>query len=207
MNRKSAMLILLMVIPALAASAFAVPETAITRTFLLKDIERTSITAGIGAEFELVKNPAYLGDNLFGYLGYAPLDWLELGLGAHTARLRILPSVEAKIDLVRIFSDSSRVSCLLMGGVGGLPDELFFGQAGLGLNMRMSRLLQLYLAAGSDTISKAASLQAGAFVRPLKSLGIAANAKLVIGPEGLTPAVSIAPLVVLQLRRSVTSSR
>jgi hypothetical protein len=170
MNRAAAVMILLLAIPALAASAF--------------------------------------GDNFFGYLGYAPLDWLEFGLGAHVESLQIYPSTEAKVDLVSIFADSRRLSFLLLGGVGGLPDRLLFAHAGLGLNLRLSRLLQLHLAAGSDTLSKAASLQAGAFGRPLKSLGVAANAKLVIGQEGITPVVSVAPLVILQTRRtSAASSR
>jgi hypothetical protein len=208
MNREAAVLTLFLVIPALASSAFGVPETSITRTYFLKDIERASITAGLGMEAELVQDPAYEGDNFFGYLGYAPLQWLEVGLGAHVESLQIYPSAEAKIDLAGVFADSRRLSLLLMGGVGGLPDRLLFAHAGLGLNLRLSRLLQLHLAAGSDTLSKAMSLQAGAFLRPLKSLGVAANAKLVIGQEGITPVLSVAPLVILQTRRtSAASSR
>jgi hypothetical protein len=158
-------------------------------------------------ELDLNENPAYAGDSLFGYLGYAPFDWLELGLGAHVVSLQLVPSIEAKVDLVDMFSDDSRFS------FGGLPNELLFYQAGLGVNFRIRGPLQLYLGAGSDSISTAMSLQAGVFVRPLKSLGVSANAKLVIGREGTALAFSIAPLILLsrrssgQRRTSAASSR
>jgi len=202
-----------LVIPAFAAGALGIPETAITRTHLLKDSERASVTVALGMELDLTENPAYMGDSLFGYLGYAPFDWLELGLGAYAVSLRFVPSIEAKVDLVDMFSDDSRISLLLMGGFGGLPNELLFYQAGLGVNFRISRPLQLYLGAGSDSISTAMSLQAGAFLTLLKSLGVSANAKLVIGREGTAPAFSIAPLILLskrspgQSRTSAASSR
>jgi hypothetical protein len=41
---------------------------------------------------------------------------------------------------------------------------------------------------------------AGAFVSLLKALGVSANAKLVIGREGMAPAFSIAPLLLLSMR-------
>jgi hypothetical protein len=197
MNRKLAVLITVFAVQALALSAFGIPETALTRTQLLKDIERSSLTAGIGIEVELIENPAYIGDNLFGYVGYAPLDWLELGVGAHLVDLELYPSFEGKIDLVDIFANASRFSCLLMGGCGGFRDGLFFYQAGVGLNLRANRFLQLNLGAGGDSVSQAFSLQAGAFVSPLKSLGVSANAKLVIGPKGAVPVLSVAPLLIL----------
>lgn len=213
MSRGIVMLIGFLVIPALTSSAFGIPETAITRTHLLKDSERASVTVALGLELDLNENPAYAGDSLFGYLGYAPFDWLELGLGAHVVSLQLVPSIEAKVDLVDMFSDDSRISFLLMSGFGGLPNELLFYQAGLGVNFRIRGPLQLYLGAGSDSISTAMSLQAGVFVRPLKSLGVSANAKLVIGREGTAPAFSIAPLILLsrrssgQRRTSAASSR
>jgi hypothetical protein len=191
-------LILLLVVPASTAGAFGMPEAAITRTFALKDIEASAVTVGVGIETELEEGPAYAGDSLFGYLGYAPWDCLEFGIGAHMIGLGIYPTLEAKIDVVEFFSKGSAVSCLVMGGVGGRPNDLWFYHAGLAVDVRIGRYLQLYLGAGSDSISSALSLQAGAYVVPLKWLGMSGNLKLVIGAKGFAPMLSFAPFVILR---------
>jgi hypothetical protein len=165
----------------------------------MKDIDKSSITIGAGSDVELTENPAYSGDWLFGYFGYAPLDWLEFGIASHIVDITIYPAVEAKIDVIDIFSDSSRFSCLLMGGIGGLPGDLSFYHAGLTMNLRLSQYLQLYLGAGSDSISKALNLQAGAYLVLLKWLGISMNFKLVTGPEGTELMPSVAPLATFRL--------
>jgi hypothetical protein len=48
---------------------------------------------------------------------------LEFGVAIHVLSLIICPSVEAKIDLVDIFTDFSHFSCILMGGIGGFTDD------------------------------------------------------------------------------------
>jgi hypothetical protein len=117
MGKGAVLLPILLVFPALALSALAVPETSVTRTHLLKDIERSSITLGLGMESELREQRVYSADYLFGYLGYAPLDWVELGVAAHAIGLSAYPSVDAKVDLVDVFFDSSRWSSIMSAWV------------------------------------------------------------------------------------------
>jgi hypothetical protein len=71
MKGKRILLALLLLVPALPAGALGMSETAITRTYALKDIKASSVTVGVGVELELGEAPAYVGDSLFGYLGYA----------------------------------------------------------------------------------------------------------------------------------------
>lgn len=162
MNKNRALQIILLIVPVLSLYAFAIPETAITRTHLMKDIDKSSITIGAGLEAELTENPVYSADWLFGNFGYAPLDWLEFGVAIHVLSLIICPSVEAKIDLVDIFTDFSHFSCILMGGIGGFTDDEEFYliyHGGMAVNLRLNQYWQLYLGAGSDSLSEALKVQ------------------------------------------------
>jgi len=175
-------------------SCITLPTSTVTRTHLMKDIDKSTITAVAGVEFELTEDSDYIGDSLFGYFSYAPWDWLEFGIAGHTLNLDKYPSVDAKIDVVDIFTDSKQFSCLLMGGVGGLPDDLFFYHGGLTMNNRLNRYVQLYLGAGSDSISEALIFQAGAYFIPMESVGIFTNFKLVAGRDGTELMFSMAPV-------------
>ena len=183
----------------LFTSCLTLPTPTITRTHLMKDIDKQSVTIGAGIEFELEENPGYWGDSFFGYVGYAPLDWLEIGIAGHSVALSIYPSLEAKIDVINMFTDCSPFSCVLMGGIGGLPEDLFFAHAGLAMNFRINQSLQLYLGAGTDSISDALNLQAGAYIAPIEWLGVSSNVKFVKGNEGTDLMFSIAPLITLYL--------
>lgn len=175
-------------------SCLTLPTSTVTRTHLMKDIDKSTITTVAGVEFELTEDNEYVGDSLFGYFSYAPWDWFEFGIAAHALNLDLYPSVDAKIDMINIFTDSRRLSCLLMGGVGGLPDDLFFYHGGLTMNFRLDRYVQLYLGAGSDSISEALIFQAGAYFALMESVGILTNLKLVAGQEGTELMFSMAPL-------------
>jgi hypothetical protein len=174
-------------------SCLTLPTSTVTRTHLMKDIDKSTITAVAGIELELTEDTEYIGDSLFGYFSYAPWDWLEFGIAGHALNLGLYPSVDAKIDAVDIFSDSRRLSLLLMGGIGGLPDDLFFYHGGLTMNYRPNPNVQLYLGAGSDSIAEALVFQAGAYFIPMESLGIFANFKLVTGRDGTELMFSMAP--------------
>lgn len=174
-------------------SCLTLPTSTVTRTHLMKDIDKSTITAVAGIEFELTEDTEYIGDSLFGYFSYAPWDWLEFGIAGHELNQGLYPSVDAKIDAVDIFSDSLRLSFLLMGGIGGVPDDLFFYHGGLAVNYRLNPNVQLYLGAGSDSISEALIFHAGAYFIPMESVGIFANFKLVTGREGTEVMFSMAP--------------
>ena len=197
---------LMILIPATVCHAMGIPETAITRTHLVKDIQRSTITAAVGMEFfkgslsGSTEGLAYAGEALFGYFGYSPFDWLELGIAVHNDWLRFVPAVEAKIDVVDLFTDSSRISCLLAGGIGYVPDDSPWYHGGAAVNFRVNQRLQLCLGAGSDSWSQALSLQAGVYVVLLDWLGLSTNFKLVCGPQGMEPMLSVAPLAVRDLR-------
>jgi hypothetical protein len=200
MAKTRLVLALLLVVPVFSSYPFPTQETSVTRTHLMRDIEESSLIIGIGLE-SFGEDPEYMSDTYFGYLGYAPFDWLEAGLAVHCLTLGLYPSVDGRIDLLEIFTDSTRVSCFLMGGVGGLPgdpDYPLFYHGGAAVNYRVTRWLQLYAGAGSDSVATALALQAGVYLAPLNWLGASVNFKLVIGPEGVEPMISAAPLVVVQ---------
>jgi hypothetical protein len=194
------MLGVLLILPISSSSALGIPETAITRTHLMKDIEESSVTIGVGTEWlKEEPEPAYNADFLYVYLGYSPLDFLEFGIALHSIWLDFYYLGEAKIDLVDIFTDQKRVSCILMGGAGGRWVEGSFDllyHGGVAVNYRVDDRMQLYFGAGSDSDSAALNLQAGIYAVALKWLGISFNAKLVTGPKGTEPMISIAPLAV-----------
>jgi hypothetical protein len=200
MNSKAVLLPLLFLVPALWLSAFAMPELTITRTYLMRDIEPSTMTVAAGTELFREDTEAYLGDFLFGYVGYAPKDWVEIGVAFHSW-LFPYPSLEATFDLVDVFTDSSRLSLLLMGGISPLiADGQFylFYHGGAALSYRVGAATQLYLGVGSDLLSKALNLQVGAYFRLLEWLGASTNFKLVVGSEGIEPMLSIAPMVVIR---------
>ena len=199
MKITESVLALLFVLAAACSYAFPIQETSVTRTHLMRDTEASTLVVAAGLESEFCENDAYMSDTLFGYVGYAPLRWLEAGVAAHVLSFGLYPSVDAKIDLMEFFSDDTRWSCMLMGGLGGLPKDpdypLFF-HGGTAVNVRMRHWLQLYAGAGGDSVASALSLQTGAYLTPFKWLGASANFKLVIGSEGVVPMASAAVFVI-----------
>ena len=204
MNKRKFFLILLFLIPAFLLHAFSMPETSITHTHLMKDIEKSSVTIGMGVEFYSEEpEPYYGGDLLYGYLGYAPQDWLELGIAIHMANMTGLPAGEVKVDVIDIFTDARRLSCLLIGGIGGFTDDddsfrlVYHG--GVTANLRVSSKSQLHVGASADSFSNALSIQGGGYVAPLEWLGVSMNLKFVIGSRGVEPMLSVAPLGIIRL--------
>ena len=176
----------------------------ISRTTLMKDIQPKTLTVSAGIE-QSGESPTYLPDPLFGYVGYAPNDWIELGLGTHYATY--LPAIEAKFDVLSFMDLTTPFSLLIMGGVGAFLGEgdgeesimpaYFHG--GLALNYTINKYIQLYAGAGSDIFSKALNLQVGGYISPFSWLGLSANAKFVAGGEGSTLMFSIAPALTFNL--------
>ena len=183
-------------------ACLTLPTSTVTRTHLMKDIDKSTITAVAGVEWELTEDSDYIGDSLFGYFSYAPWDWLEFGIAGHALNLNLYPSVDAKIDAVDIFTESRRLSFLLMGGVGGLPEDLFFYHGGLTVNYRLNQYVQLYLGAGSDSISEALIFQGGAYFIPMESVGIFTSFKLVTGRGGTELMFSMAPVATFSAGKS-----
>jgi hypothetical protein len=68
----------------------------------------------------------------------------------------------------------------------------------LAVDVRVGRYLQLYLGAGSDPISRALSLQTGAFAVPLTWLGFSGNLKLIMGAGEFMPMLSFASFAILR---------
>jgi hypothetical protein len=201
MDKKTGILLLLLFFPALLSYALGAPETAITRTHLMKDIDPKSITLAVALDIVREKPEAvHYADFPVVYLGYSPWAWLEFGVALHSIWSNPLAGLEGKIDLVDFFSDSSRLSCLLIGGFGGYKEEGVYNpvfHGGLALNLQVKEDLQLYLGAGTDSLSDALSVQTGLYVSVSDWLGFSLNLKVAVGPEGTEPMLSAAPLAVI----------
>lgn len=192
--------LVLLFVSAQFSHCLAMPELTITRTHLMKDVEKAALT--IGGGFDLaVPGDEYAGDLLFGYCGYAPTDWLEVGLGVHAGMGSLLPGVEVAFDVLDAFGSFERVSLLIAGGIGGWPggeERSLHYHGGAALNWRLNRYLQLYAGAGGDSASKALVVQTGVYVTPLRWLGISAGLGLVHGAEGTAALLCFTPLFVVR---------
>ena len=189
--------IILLFIPAAGTYAAAIPEATVTRAHLMQDIVESHTTIGVGTEFPVQENLDYAGDLYYLYYGYALYDWLEIDVTLHSCLGAPYPSVEAKIDILDIFTDSNRLSALLMGGIGlviGGDIAAIVYHGGGAVTYRASEYWQLYLGVGSDSISKAFNLQTGVYFNTKKWFGFSAGFNLVTGSAGITVAPSISLL-------------
>jgi hypothetical protein len=156
----------------------------------MKDIDELDVTVLAGMEIAVSPNsePVYIGELYFAYIGYAPYDWLEIGLAAHSSFAYPYPSFDVKIDVIDIFTDSSRLSCLVVGGAGMIVDEdigILAFHGGGALNFRLSQRWQLYFGAGTDSLFQALNLQAGAYLITDKQMGFSAGLNFVTGSAGM----------------------
>jgi hypothetical protein len=201
MNKRSKLVLLLLFAPAFLSYTLGAPETAITRTHLLKDIEPKSVTLAVAGDIVRERpDPLHYADFLVVYLGYSPTAWLEFGTALHSILSNPVAALEGKVDLVEFFADSSRLSCLLIGGFGGYNDGGGYDpvlHGGLALNLQTKEDLQLYLGAGTDSLSSALSVQTGLYAALLNWLGFSLNFKLAVGPEGTEPMLSAAFVAVI----------
>jgi hypothetical protein len=167
----------------------------------MRDIEESTVILGGGLEY-FGEDEAYMSDMVFGYLGYAPFRWLEAGIALHNLTFGFYPSIDGKVDLMEFFSDSARLSCMVMAGIGGIPkdpDYPIFLHGGVAVNYRVARWLQLYVGVGSDSVATALAVQAGIHLAPLQWLGASVNFKMAVGREGVEPMISGAPMFVIPL--------
>jgi hypothetical protein len=201
MKNRSILLVLLLFLPALLSYSLGAPETAITRTHLMKDIDPKSVTLAVAGDLVREKPEAvHYADFLVVYLGYSPWAWLEFGVALHSIWSNPLAGLEGKIDLMEFINDSSRLSCLLIGGFGGYREDGAYApvvHGGLALNLQAREDLQLYLGAGTDSLSEALSIQTGLYVSVLDWLGFSLSFKLAVGPAGTEPMLSAAPVAVI----------
>jgi hypothetical protein len=201
MNNTKVLMLLLLLFPALLAYALGAPETAVTRTHLMKDIDPQSITLAVAGDIVREKpDPVYYADFLVVYLGYSPWAWLEFGIALHNIWVNSFAALEGKVDLVAFFTDSSRLSCLLLGGFGGYrADEAFspIFHGAVALNFQAKEDLQLYLGAGTDSLSDALSVQTGLYISVLEWLGFSLSLKVAVGPKGTEPMLSAAPMAII----------
>jgi len=201
-------IIILLFVPVVVANAAAIPEATVTRSHLMKDMVESYTTVEVGTEFPLRKNPSYVSDLYFGYYGYAPYDWLEIGVTVHSCFAVPYPSFEAKIDVIDIFTDSRRLSFIVMGGIGLVLAEdigVLVYHGGGAVNYRLSQYWQLYLGAGTDSISEAFNLQTGVYFATRKWLGFSMGFNLVAGSEGIELIPSLALVATFRRDRGNTS--
>ena len=201
MCKKTVILLLLLFVPGLLAFTLGAPEAALTRTHLMKDIDPKTITLAVAGDIVREKpDPVHYADFLVVYLGYSPRAWLEFGAALHSIWSNPVAGLEGKVDVVEFFTDSSRLSCLLIGGFGGYKADAAYSpvvHGGLTLNLQAKEDLQLYLGAGTDSLSNALSVQTGLYASIFDWLGFSLSFKLAVGPEGTEPMLSAAPVAVI----------
>ena len=201
MVNRSKLVLLLLFVPAILSFTLGAPEAAITRTHLMKDIDSQTTTLAVAADIVRdTPDPAHYADSLVVYLGYSPWAWLEFGAALHSIWSNPVAALEGKIDMVEFLADSSRLSCLLIGGFGGYKEDAVYSpvfHGAVALNWQVKEDLQLYLGAGTDSLSSALSVQTGLYFSILDWLGFSLNFKLAVGPEGTEPMLSAAPVAVI----------
>lgn len=189
-------LIILLFIPVVGAYTLGIPEATVTRAHLMKDIDESHTIVGVGSEFPFREDADYVADLYYLYYGTALKDWLEIDLTLHSCFVVPYPAVEVKIDVMDIFTDSRRLSTIVMGGIGlafaeDVAAMVFHG--GLAANYRLGQSWQMYLGLGGDSLSDAINLQAGAYFATRKWFGMSMGFSLVTGSGGieLTPSLGL----------------
>jgi hypothetical protein len=154
----------------------------------MDDIRKSHLAVSAGVEVPVGETGSILPDPIYEYVSYAPTDWLELGLAGHWFIQLI--GIEAKIDVVDMFTDGSPVSALILGGVTIGPDSEetpLVINAGFAVNYGLSDNFEVFLGAGSSNISQVPSLHAGFNWIPFKWLELALGAKLAINTRDTDP--------------------
>jgi len=169
----------------------------------MRDIDKATFNIGAGIEDYLQGSVEFtegsvviMPDPVFGYIGYAPFDWLEAGIALHYFDVLF---AEAKIDVVDIFFDLFPFSFMIMGGISLTELEHPIYHAGLTANYRLNKYLQFYCCAGSDNLSELLNLQIGMYISPFQWLGFSTNVKLVFGENETAVMYSLSPIVSLSV--------
>lgn len=169
---------LILILGVLACSSCVIIPT-ITHTHLADDIREDQFSIAAGVETVVGESPAILPDIAYGYVSYAPTDWLEVGAAAHYALALI--GADIKIDLIGIVSDGSPWSAMLLGGAmvspsgGGL-----IVHAGIGGNYRVGERVEFFATAGTNSPFFVPMFQIGSNLTLLKWLSLSASAKLAV---------------------------
>ena len=189
--------VILLFIPVVGIHAAGLPEATVTKAHLMKDIDESHTIVGVGSELPFIEDADYVGDLYYLYYGYALRDWVEIDLTLHSVLAFPYPAVEVKIDAMDIFTNSRRLSTLVMGGVGIAFDsevaEMVY-HGGLAVTYQLGECWQIYAGLGGDSLSDAINLQAGAYYATRKWFGMSMGFSLVTGSGGisLTPSLGLA---------------
>lgn len=170
----------------------------LSRTHLMDDIRKSHLAVSAGVEVPVGETGSILPDPIYEYVSFAPTDWLELGLSGHW--IIQLIGVEAKIDVIDILTDDSPVSALILGGanIGQDSEETpVIFNVGLAVNYGFSDHFEVFLGAGSSTISQIPSLHAGFNWIPFNWLELAVGAKLAINTRDTDPDPPVALMLSL----------
>ena len=147
---------------------------------MLSNIQEKELALNVGTEFpEQLIDEKYLilPDILFEYLSFAPTDWFEFGLAGHYTVA--LLGIDAKLDIVDMFTNDSPVSAMVLGGVqffSGLQPVFHFGAA---VNYSLNRFVELYACAATSTITFFPVFHLGTNLNIFEWLSLSANLKTV----------------------------
>ena len=180
------MLLILIIVFIIPMACKVIPT--LSRTYLMDDIRSKTFSIAAGTEIPIGEGGAILPDPIYEYISYAPNDWLEIGAAGHWGIG--LFGVEAKVDVIDIFTDGLRVSAIIGGGISvasGSEDTGVALNASLCANMRMTESIELYAGIGGSSISQVPSVHAGVNIDLFRWLSISANAKLVINTQEKDP--------------------
>jgi hypothetical protein len=165
----------------------------------MREIEPRAVTVAAGLETYSTADP-YMGEFIYAYGGYAINDWAEAGIALHTYPSSADIGVDARVDLVDAIWDVKRLSLLLMGGVGGfvylMPQLIFHG--GVAVTYRGREWWEIYVGAGSDSVSRALVVQAGACMTLFSWFGLSVSGKAISGPLGRALVVSFMPFLIFR---------
>ncbi len=178
----------------------------ISETHLMSDIDEHDLSISVGTEQPIGESNGILPDVMYEYVSYAPADWVEVGLAGHYSIA--LLGIDARFDIVDMFTDDSPISALILGGV------LFFsggsgpvGHMGAAVNYRINRVVEVYAGAATSTLFFAPTFYLGTNINIFKWLSLAANMKLALNTvveEDPPPAalmISVAPRISFNLEQ------
>jgi len=149
----------------------------ISETHLLSDIQEDELSISVGTEQPIGEAHVILPDVLFEYVSYAPADWVEFGLAGHYSVGLI--GIDARFDVIDMFTDNSPLSGMIVGGVlflsGGSGPIVHFGAAA---NYRFNRTFEVYACAATSTLLFVPVFHFGTNINIFDWLSLSGNLKM-----------------------------
>lgn len=168
----------------LMTAGCATQQPSFSRAYMSRDIREGSFSGGAGVEFQPFKEySGYSPDFAAPFVSFAPYDWLEMSFAGHV--LLLVPTLDARVDLIDMFTDDLPVSLFIMGGANPfIKEEPFMYHYGAMANFRPAPGIEVYAGAGTDAVSDAWAVEGGVHWQPLEWLGFTTGGKWVLGPKG-----------------------